>query len=57
MAKPPPSGPHSDLHGVNRDARAGAPQLDAGKGGAEDKHQAEQDSKGRPDNSGPEAES
>jgi hypothetical protein len=25
MAEPPPSGPHSDIHGVNRDARAGAP--------------------------------
>jgi hypothetical protein len=25
MAKPPPSGPHSDITSVNRDARAGAP--------------------------------
>ncbi len=25
MSKPPPSGPHSDIDGVNRDARVGTP--------------------------------
>jgi len=57
MAKPPPSGPHSDLHGVNRDARAGAPHKDASQGGAKEKDEAEKNSQGRPDMAGPEAES
>jgi len=49
MAKPPPSGPHSDIEGVNRDARAGTPNRRPDKGTAADKQKAEQHSKGRPD--------
>ncbi len=55
MAKPPPTGPNSDIKGVNRDARAGRPNRDAGKGTAQDIHVAEQQSKGRPAKAGKEA--
>jgi hypothetical protein len=55
MAKPPATGPHSDIEGVNRDARVGRPNRDARKGTAEDIHIAEKQSKGRPPNSGKEA--
>lgn len=55
MAKPPPSGPHSDIEGVNRDARVGRPNRDSRKGTAEDIHIAEKQSKGRPPNAGKEA--
>jgi hypothetical protein len=55
MEKPPPSGPRSDIHGVNRDARTGAPNRDPAKGIAEDKHEAEQGSKGLPDDAGMES--
>ena len=48
MAKPPPSGPHSDLDGVNQDARAGMPNRDASKGSAKEKGDAESNSKARP---------
>ncbi|HET8611858.1 MAG TPA: hypothetical protein VFL92_03725 [Sphingomonas sp.] len=48
MAKPPPSTPHSDIEGVNRDARAGVPNRDPKKGSSEEKHKAEQESKARP---------
>jgi hypothetical protein len=48
MAKPPPSGPHSDIKGVNMDARVNAPNRDPSKGGASEKGEAEQQSKGRP---------
>jgi hypothetical protein len=49
MAKPPPSGPHSDLDGVNRDARVGTPNRDASKGSAKEKGEAQERSSGRPD--------
>jgi len=52
MAKPPPSGPHSDIEGVNRDARVGRPNRDLAKGTAEDIDTAEKKSKGRPPNAG-----
>jgi hypothetical protein len=52
MAKPPPSGPHSDIAGVNRDARAGAPDGDAENGGAAAKEGAQKDSKARPKDTG-----
>lgn len=55
MAKPPPSGPHSDIAGVNRDARTGRPNRDPKKGTAESIHIAEKQSKGRPPNAGKEA--
>jgi hypothetical protein len=48
MAKPPPTGPHSDLKGVNQDARAGAPNRDPNKGTAREKQAAEEGSAGRP---------
>ncbi len=48
MAKPPPSGPHSDIKGVNMDARTGVPHRDASKGTAKEKQEAELESKGRP---------
>jgi hypothetical protein len=51
MANPPPSGPHSDLDGVNRDARTGTPNRDPSKGTAKEKHEAEINSKGRPKSS------
>ncbi len=55
MAKPPPSGSHSDISGVNRDARVGIPNRDTGKGTAKDIHETEQENKGRPSKSGSEA--
>ena len=51
MAKPPPSGLHSDLDGVNRDARTGVPNRDARKGTAQEKQAAEEGSAGRPEQS------
>ena len=48
MAKPPPSGEHSDIKGVNMDARVGVPNRDPGKGTAKEKQEAEEESKGRP---------
>lgn len=55
MAKPPASGPHSDIEGVNRDARIGRPNRDPGKGTAATVDAAEKASKGRPPNAGKEA--
>ena len=49
MPKPPPSGPHSDISGVNRDARAGVPNRDPKKGTAADIARADRESIGRPD--------
>ncbi len=48
MDNPPPIAPHSDLKGVDRDARAGEPNRDAAKGTAEDKQSAKEKSAGRP---------
>ena len=49
MAKPPPTPPSSDLEGVNRDARVNAPNRAAhpDPGGAI--KQAQDESKGQPD--------
>lgn len=52
MPKPPPSTPHSDIEGVNRDARVGVPNRDPKKGTAADIDAAERQSAGRPPNSG-----
>jgi hypothetical protein len=49
MAKPPPSGPHSDIDGVNRDARIGVPNRDPAKGTAKEVDEADTQSVGRPD--------
>lgn len=48
MAKPPPTGPHSDLNGVNQNARTGTPNRDPAKGSAGAKQAAEEGSAGRP---------
>lgn len=48
MSKPPASGPHSDIKGVNMDARVGVPNRDPALGTAADKQEAEKQSKGRP---------
>ena len=53
MAKPPETGPHSDIEGVNRDARAGAPSKSQNPepGSALDTANAE--SKAQPDHGEP----
>jgi hypothetical protein len=48
MAKPPPSGPHSDIKGVNMDARISIPNRDSSKNAAQEKQEAEENSAGRP---------
>jgi hypothetical protein len=48
MAKPPPSGPSSDIDGVNREARVGTPNGERNLGTAKEKQEAEKESKGRP---------
>ncbi len=54
MAKPPETPPHSDIEGVNRDARAGRPSTSSHPDpGAELRH-AEEESKARPKRSAPE---
>jgi hypothetical protein len=49
MANPTPSGPHSDIKGVNMDARVNAPNRDLNKGTADDLDKAGEESVGRPD--------
>jgi hypothetical protein len=49
MAKPPPSGEHSDIDGVNRDARHGLPNTDPKLGTAKEVDEADKKSVGRPD--------
>lgn len=49
MTKPPPSGPHSDIEGVYRDARTEVPHRDPRKGTAADLERARRHSRGRPD--------
>jgi hypothetical protein len=54
MAKPPPSGPHSDITSVNRDARAGtASKSDDPNPGAAINN-AKDDATARPEESAPE---
>lgn len=48
MAKPPPSGPSSDITGVHKSAQAHEPGRHPEHGTAEDKQAAEEGSKGRP---------
>jgi hypothetical protein len=49
MAKPPPSGAHSDIKGVNMDARVNTPTRDGDKGNAGDLDRADELSTGQPD--------
>jgi hypothetical protein len=49
MAKPPPSGPHSDIKGVNMDARVNAPSRDPNLGSAGELDEADTQSVGQPD--------
>ena len=49
MAKPPPSGPHSDIQGVNMDARVGVPSREPRQGSAEELEEADAQSVGQPD--------
>jgi hypothetical protein len=48
MAKPPPSGPHSDITGVNRDARVNSPTHDPQGNDAGDLKDADDKSRGQP---------
>ena len=52
MPKPPPSGAHSDIRGVNMDARVNTPSRDPAKGTAASVKDAEKQSKGRPKDAG-----
>ena len=49
MAKPPPSGPHSDIKGVNMDARVNTPSRDPEQGTAKELDEADSQSVGQPD--------
>jgi hypothetical protein len=49
MAKPTPSTPHSDIKGVNMDARVNTPTRDGSKGNAGDLDRADTESVGQPD--------
>ena len=49
MAKPPPSGPSSDIEGVNRDARAGSASKSAHPDPGPALRDADQNSKAQPD--------
>ena len=49
MSKPPPSGDHSDIDGVYKDARSGVPNRDPFKGTAEDLERARKENVARPD--------
>jgi hypothetical protein len=49
MAKPPPSGAHSDIKGVNMDARVNTPTRDGDKGNAKELDDADELSAGQPD--------
>jgi hypothetical protein len=52
MSEPPPTGPSSDLDGATRGARAGVPNRDPKLGTAQSLVEAEEQSAGRPPNSG-----
>lgn len=53
MAKPPESGPHSDIDGVNRDARAGTPSKSPHPDPGEALDNADTQSKAQPDETPP----
>ena len=52
MSKPPKTPPHSDIDGVNRDARVGTPSRDPQPDPGKALDHAEKESRGRPDRSG-----
>ena len=52
MTRPPPTGPHSDMDGVNRDMRPGVPNRDPKRGTAADLDRAEKESAARPKEGG-----
>jgi len=54
MPKPPETPPHSDLDGVNRDARVGTPSKSPQPEPGSALHRAEQQGKGRPRQTPPE---
>ncbi|MDO6412759.1 hypothetical protein Q4F19_00025 [Sphingomonas sp. BIUV-7] len=49
MAKPPETPPHSDIEGVNRDARVGTPTRDKQPDPGAAMNHADDESKGRPE--------
>jgi hypothetical protein len=49
MAKPPPSGAHSDIKGVNMDARVNTPTRDGDVGNAKELDDADELSVAKPD--------
>lgn len=53
MAKPPEATPHSDLEGVNRDARADTPSKSSRPEPGSALHHAQEQSKARPKQSKP----
>ena len=53
MPKPPKATPHSDIDGVNRDARVGTPSKSPRPEPGSALDRAESDSKGRPERSRP----
>ena len=53
MPKPPEATPHSDLEGVNRDARIGTPAKSQDPEPGSTLHHAEKEAKGRPKRSEP----
>ena len=55
MAKPPETPPHSDLEGVNRDARVGTPSKSPQPDSGAALDDADRQSAGRPDESAPPA--
>ena len=54
MAKPPESTPHSDIDGVNRDARVGSPSKSTHPDPGAAIDDAGNESKGRPEQTPPE---
>jgi len=53
MAKPPETTPHSDLEGVNRDARVGTPSKSSDPEPGSALHRAKKEGKARPKQSAP----
>jgi hypothetical protein len=53
MAKPPETPPHSDIDGVNQDARVGKPSTSPHPDPGAALHHAEEESKGRPEGTPP----
>ena len=53
MAKPPESPPHSDIDGVNRDARTGSPSKSPHPDPGKALDDADAQSKGRPEETPP----